>query len=200
MKPSAAEQIFGLWRQLNDKQGKMRLVSLLLILGAPLLEIGLLIKVGQVIGFWWTMAIVVGTGVLGTAVLMENGLSAASKMQESMQRGEPPVGPMFDSAMTALGAMLLISPGLIADCLGGLLLIPPLRRLLSRVIARSFFGNVTVDVRTTHTTQTASRPFPGSPTRDEQSGPGPVIEGEYERLEEHTFDPNRRKQDPRDKG
>lgn len=172
----------------------MRLIGILVLLAAPLLELGLLIKVGQIIGFWWTMAIIVGTGFLGVAVMMENGFSSPRKMQEAMARGEIPVGPMLDGAFVVLAAVLLLTPGLIADALGLLLLVPPIRRLVARGVGRGVFG--TIQVRTA-----GMRPGRADSDRREARprGAGPVIEGEYERLGERPVEPRQGKPNGHDR-
>jgi UPF0716 protein FxsA len=174
----------------------MRLIYILLMLAVPFLELGLLIHVAQSVGFWWTMAIIVGTALLGVAALTNNGFSAPWKMQEAMRRGDTPMAPVLDSALIGVGGVLLITPGLIADALGLLLLVPPARRLLAGWFVRNFMGAFDVEVRTT-----TWRQSPGEDPRDDRvpprrprpPGTGPVIEGEYERLGEQTVDPGRRR-------
>ncbi len=173
----------------------MRLVLLLLIVSVPLLEIGVLIKVGQSLGFWSTLAVVVGTFFAGLAVLMNQGLAAPLKMQEALLRGEPPVGPILDGAMVAFAGVLLMTPGLIADTLGLILLIPPARRLLTWFALRQMpmFSEFHVDL--------GPGPNPAPQEQRPHSSPpgaGPVIDGEFERLDERTLDPNRRRPNGRD--
>ena len=169
-------------------------IALFVLLGVlPFVELALLIMVGSAIGFWWTLAIILGTGVLGIAVLMENGMSAPVRIQEAMLRGEPPVAPMFEAALVVTAGVLLVTPGLVADALGLMLLIPPLRRLLARWIAVAFVG---VAPEETAGRDRSGRPRPGMRPEAQQPrepGSGPVIEGEFERLDERTVDPNRRR-------
>ncbi|MEZ5851070.1 MAG: FxsA family protein [Hyphomicrobiaceae bacterium] len=166
----------------------MRLPLFLLVFATPLIELAVLIVVGQRIGLWWTLAIVIGTGVLGVAVLMENGVSAPLRIREAMGKGEAPLAPMLEGALVVMAGILLLTPGLIADAVGVLLLIPPLRRLFSRWAVRHLFPLMDVEVRTSHAQGTYRR-------RDDGPGGGDVIEGEFERLDERTIDPNRRKDD-----
>lgn len=166
----------------------MRLPLFIVMLAAPLIELALLIVVGQRIGLWWTLGIVIGTGILGVAVLMENGMSAPLRIHEAMQKGETPLAPMFEGALVVMAGVLLLTPGLIADAIGLLLLIPALRRAFSRWAVRHLFPLMDVDVEATYSENMERRK--GGAARN-----GNVIEGEFERLDERTIDPGRRKDD-----
>lgn len=182
----------------------MRLAALLVLLSVPLLEIGVLVKVGQWLGLWWTLGLVLATAILGSAVIANQGFNAPFRMQEAVQRGETPIATMFDGALVWTAGFLLLTPGFISDCLGLILLLPPARRLLARWAAKQFFGmaDFDVEIRTSRTTQTGARPRP-SETAGQSDGraahneseDGPVIEGEFRRLDERTVDPDRRRTD-----
>ena len=179
----------------------MNFVVILLVFAVPMLELGLLIKFGQTVGFWWTMLLIIGTGALGAAIISHQGLSAPIKAQEAMRRGEAPVPKMFDSALAVLGGVLLITPGLIGDGLGLLLQVPLVRRVVGRWLVQRFFRieDVTVerrpgmgqgtDPRGTRPGNDHMRPWTG--TSSSPRGDGPVIEGEFERLDEKSTDPKR---------
>jgi UPF0716 family protein affecting phage T7 exclusion len=76
---------------------------------------------------------------------------------------------------------LLISPGLIGDVLGLLLLIPQLRQLIRHTVSARIFGSSTLVVRRSRTSTPTGEPRP-------PSGPGKIIEGEWERLDEEPRD------------
>jgi UPF0716 protein FxsA len=165
----------------------MRFALLLLFLALPLIELAILIKVGGIIGIWWTLAIIVGTALAGTAVLYEQGFGVMRRAHASLSRGEPPIGPMVDGMFLALAGTLLILPGFIGDTFGLLLLIPALRRLIAKSAFRFLLGagNVEFEMRTsTRTYRKGARDSDGD-------GKGPVIEGEFERIEERSLDPDR---------
>lgn len=180
----------------------MRLAALLVLLSVPLLEIGVLVKVGQWLGLWWTLGLVLATAILGSAVIANQGFNAPFRMQEAIRRGETPIATMFDGALIWTAGFLLLTPGFIADFLGLVLLIPPARRLLARWAAKQFFGmaDFDVEIRTSRTTQAGGRPRPGE-TAGQRDGraagqepeDGPVIEGEFRRLEERTMDKDSRR-------
>ena len=177
----------------------MKLVAILLLFAVPMLEIGVLIKVGQWLGFWPMLAIIIGTAVLGAAIISHEGLSAPFKAQEAMRRGEPPAPKMFESALAMAGGVLLFTPGLIADGIGLLLQVPLVRRLVGRWLIMRYFSveDVTVQRRPEGDLRRGPRPDPRDPAGTRQAAhgdrprDGPVIDGEFERLEERTLDPRR---------
>ena len=169
----------------------MSLVWPILLLAWPLIEIAVLIKAGGWLGFWPTLLIVIGSGMLGASVLMRYGFDAALRVQEAITRGETPLIAMMDGALVALAGGLLIVPGLIADAVGLALLIPPLRGFLARRLLRSMLGMSDVDGE-------PFEPGRGDGARPRSQGfpsDGPVIEGEFERLDERPVDPRRRSPD-----
>ncbi|MFM9940890.1 MAG: FxsA family protein [Hyphomicrobiaceae bacterium] len=174
----------------------MSLAWLLLLIAWPLIEIAVLIKAGNALGFWWTLGIVIATGLIGTAVLMRHGLKATYKVQEAMARGETPLAPMMDGALVATAGILLITPGLCADAVGLVLMLPPLRQFLARLLLQRVFGLSEVDGRRPGPRAKEGGPQAAGPEArrgwTNGSGEGPVIEGEFERLEERTVDPKRR--------
>ncbi len=106
----------------------MRFALLLVFIAFPLLEIALLIRVGQTIGVWPTIMILIAAAVLGIVVIRQQGLSMVSRAFAAMNEGKPPIGPVFDSFVVILAGFLLMIPGLLTDAAGLLLLVPPVRQ------------------------------------------------------------------------
>jgi UPF0716 protein FxsA len=137
----------------------------LALLAWPLVEIGLFVTVGGAIGLWWTLAIVLGSGVLG-AVILRNaarlsggaGLLDPRLMLLTAARG----------GMTALAGLLLILPGFLTDVLGLILLIPPVQVWVAGLLAARIKG-----------TAGGRRP-----ARNDD-----VIEGAFERVEPQDAQP-----------
>jgi UPF0716 protein FxsA len=160
-----------------------RLILGLLFIALPFLELALLIKAGQMLGFWPTLAIVLGAGILGALIWSRQGVSVARKTQQALAQGKPPVGPALDGAFLLLAGALLIMPGFLTDVLALLLLVPPIRHKVSRWVVRRLVERAHVQVRSFEVrVQDASSP--GSPGAG--SVQGPVIEGEFERLGERA--------------
>ncbi|MFV0298838.1 MAG: FxsA family protein [Hyphomicrobiaceae bacterium] len=171
----------------------MTIVLLIVLIAWPLLEIAVLIKVGEIIGFWPIFGIVIATFIIGASVLARSGLSAAFRVQEAIIKGEAPMAAMLEGALLATAGVLLVTPGLIADILGGLLLVPPLRMLCANWFLKSAFkhfevhtASTTFEERDTFSeTRDHHRPPRGG---DQPAGSGPVIDGEFERLDERPMD------------
>lgn len=102
----------------------MRVFALLLLW--PLLEIGLFVVVGGAIGLWPTLAVVLGTGVLGVALIRWQGMGVLRDLQQN--GAVDPISPIAHGALILLGGFLLILPGFFTDVLGLMLMIPLLRR------------------------------------------------------------------------
>lgn len=171
----------------------MRLALLVVLTVLPLIEIAVLVKFGQSVGIWLTLAEVIGSAVVGVAILQRQGMTMFLRTQEAVMRGEPPVGAMLEGGMLVLAGSLLILPGLITDAMGLLLLIPAVRHLLAGRMVAGMFGGATVRVDTFEESP-RREPRQDPQSRDGQragDGGGPVIEGDFERLDERTVDPRK---------
>ena len=95
-----------------------------------LLELAVLIKVGELIGTLPVLALVLAGVVIGAAFMKRGGLSALRRARETMARGDAPVGELFDLACVALAGLLFMFPGFISDVLALPLVVPQTRRWL----------------------------------------------------------------------
>lgn len=165
----------------------MKLALTLAFIAWPLIEIALLIEAGRALGFWPTMGIVVGTGLLGLAVIAQNGLETTVRVQRALQRDELPVAPMAEGALVVVAGFLLLTPGLFADVVGLVLLVPPLRRLVIARLVRVLFG----EWRQTPGHEARADRFEEAsrPPRADR-GNGQVIDGEFTRLDERPARPD----------
>ena len=109
---------------------------ILLFTLVPIIELALLIKVGQHIGVSNTLLIVIFTGVAGAYLARTQGLITLKRMQEDINKGIMPTDKLFDGAMILCGGILLLTPGLITDAIGFIALIPLTRRLIKIWIKR----------------------------------------------------------------
>lgn len=109
----------------------MPLFVLLLIL--PLAEIALFIAIGGQIGVWATLALVV-LGVLGGSLILRGQQERTQLLMQGGLRGVKPGTFLAQGAFRVAAGILLIAPGFLTDLLGLALLVPPLQRLLVRLI------------------------------------------------------------------
>lgn len=174
----------------------MQFTLFILFIVMPFVEIALLIQLGDVLGFWRTIGIVVITAIIGAYVLQAQGAATLRRISQSMTSGEPPVKPVVDGFFLAISGAFLLTPGVVTDAIGLLLLVPPVRH----AIARWGFGRILKSGQfTVHTFgagETGSSPGsdPGRPGKT-QAGPrsggrpaggdGPVIDGEFEEIKKN---------------
>ena len=137
-------------------------VLFLLFVVLPLVEIYLIVQVGQVIGAWWTIALLVVDAVIGTWLVKHEGGRAWRALRDALEDGRMPARELADGALILIGGTLMVAPGFLTDLLGIVMILPltrpVFRRLLALVVARRL---VTLDV---------TRPGPGPE--------GPIVRGE----------------------
>lgn len=148
----------------------LNFIALAVLVAFPVVEIALLLKVGQYLGFWATLLIVISTAFAGFDICRRTGSSAVMKLISELDRGEPPVASAFDAAIKLIAGLLLVLPGLLTDIIGLVLLIPQTRQFLVRKAAENFRNS---------SEQTQTHSYDPS-----------VIEGEFERLDERNITPN----------
>lgn len=142
------------------------LIFLLIFVGAPLVELYLLIEVGSVIGAMPTIALSVFTAALGGLLVRMQGFAVLFRAQAQMAEREVPALELLEGALLLLVGLALLLPGFITDAVGFLLLIPPLRRWL---IVRWLKSRGTL------------RPAPRTPDQPPESRADRIIEGDYRR-------------------
>lgn len=106
------------------------LIFLLVFVGAPLVELYVLIEVGSDIGALPTILLSIFTAALGGWLVRHQGLSVLFRVQRMLDAGEMPAVELIEGALLLVTGLLLLLPGFITDGLGFLVLIPPVRRLL----------------------------------------------------------------------
>jgi UPF0716 protein FxsA len=140
-------------------------IFLLLLVGAPLLELYVLIEVGSEIGALPTILLSIFTAILGATLVRLQGVSVLLRVQETLARGETPALEMLEGAVLMMAGVMLLFPGFITDVIGFLMLIPPLRRHLIMAVLRNS-GTLT--------------PAPSRTPRDEEPVRRvTIIQGEY---------------------
>jgi UPF0716 protein FxsA len=139
----------------------------ILFLTVPLIEIYFLIQVGDVIGAWPTVLLVVITAVLGVWLLRWQGLSTLTRVQTSLEHGELPAQAMLEGMLLLVAGALLLTPGFVTDTVGFLILVPPLRhRIAGWLLQRGLL-------------QAGMPPGSSQPPPDQRT-----IEGEFEKRDD----------------
>ncbi|MCA8869650.1 MAG: FxsA family protein [Rhodobacteraceae bacterium] len=127
----------------EELKGRLPMWLFLLFVMVPIIEIALFIQVGGAIGLWPTLAIVVLTAIIGTALMRAQGVMALNRLQQAIADGGDPGTPLIEGAMILVAGVLLLTPGFFTDTVGLLLLLPPVRMALirwgsARVLASGF--------------------------------------------------------------
>lgn len=149
----------------------MRLLLLIFII-TPIVEMTILIKVGEQIGALPTVGLVVLTATLGIWLLRLQGIATLARVQEKLSRGEIPETELLEGIMLLVGGALLLTPGFVTDTMGFICLLPGLRRPLAQwLMRRGILGAINV----------VHRGGPGGPGGQGRQRPGDhtTIEGEY---------------------
>ena len=125
-------------------RGTLRTVMFAAFIVVPLVEIYVLVQVGQVIGAWWTILLLVVASVLGTWLIRHEGRRAWQALTHALQTGRMPARELADGALILVGGTLMLAPGFVTDAVGVLLILPftrPVaRRLLTRIVSRRLLG------------------------------------------------------------
>ncbi len=109
------------------------LIKLILIFTiVPFIELSLLIELGTYIGTLNTIMVVVVTGIIGAFMARIAGLSVLFKIQENLRAGIFPKDEIFDGILILIGGAFLLTPGLLTDAVGFLLLLPLGREAVKR--------------------------------------------------------------------
>jgi UPF0716 protein FxsA len=122
----------------------MPLLLLALFIVVPIVELYIIIQVGQAIGVWWTILLLIADSVLGTWLMRSQGRAAWRRFNEAMAAGRVPAREILDGALIIFGGAFLLAPGFLTDAIGLLFLLPPTRAIARRVIVRVFAGRFMV--------------------------------------------------------
>jgi UPF0716 protein FxsA len=114
----------------------IRLILLFTIV--PFVELYLLLELAARIGAIETLAVVIVTGIVGGALARMEGWKTWRRIQEDLARGIMPSGRLVDGVLILAGGLLLLTPGVLTDGAGFLLLIPFTRAGIKRHLRRKF--------------------------------------------------------------
>lgn len=148
----------------------------------PIVEIYVLIQVGQVIGAWWTIVLLVLDSLIGSWLIKREGARAFAALRTALESGRMPADELADGALILIGGTFMLSPGFVLDILGVLLILPITRPLFRGVLARVVTKRLTVIGPVPPMRRTGGARGAGGAAGDaERPGPGsqgPVVRGE----------------------
>jgi len=102
----------------------------------PFIELALLIKLGTMIGVFETIMIIVITGMAGALMVRAAGIDCLFRIQKNLNAGVIPTDDLFSGALILVAGAFLITPGLLTDVAGFLLLIPATREMVKKVLKK----------------------------------------------------------------
>jgi UPF0716 protein FxsA len=108
----------------------------LAIIFVPVIELWGLIKVGEWIGAFPTILLVIATGVIGGYLAKREGWATIQLLRKQLKNGEPPGETLLEGASILAGAVLMITPGFFSDILGFFLIFPYTRRIVAYLLTR----------------------------------------------------------------
>ncbi|MSO58713.1 MAG: FxsA family protein [Ilumatobacteraceae bacterium] len=135
----------------------MFLLIFAVIIAVPLIEIYFVVKIGSVVGVVPTIALLFVISVFGSRVVKHQGLRVWRKFNEQVSSGNVPSRELVEGVCLLLAGALLIAPGFFTDLLGFLLLLPPVRLVVAKIIGartankaqviRATYGKPIVDIQ-----------------------------------------------------
>ncbi len=112
----------------------------------PLVELAILIRIGQVTVWWVPLLLVIATGIIGAALARWQGWQALHRIREESRAGRIPAAALIDGFLILIAGLLLVTPGVLTDLAGVALLIPPLHTLVKRAVVAWLKRHVEVRV------------------------------------------------------
>jgi UPF0716 protein FxsA len=122
----------------------MPLLLIVLFIVVPIAELYVIIQVGQLIGIFPTLILLLADAVLGSMLLKHQGRGAWRRFNEALAARRFPGREVVDGALIIVGGTLLLTPGFLSDILGLFLLVPPTRAIARRVLKRLTIGRFAI--------------------------------------------------------
>jgi UPF0716 protein FxsA len=120
------------------------LLLVLLFIVVPIAELYVIIQIGQLIGIWPTLALLLADALLGSFLLKHQGRGAWTRFNQALTERRFPGKEVVDGLLIVIGGTLLLTPGFLTDIFGLLLLIPPTRAIVRRLLRRFTIGRFLV--------------------------------------------------------
>jgi UPF0716 protein FxsA len=120
------------------------LVALFILV--PIAELAIIIQVGQAIGVWWTIALLIADSILGSLLMRSQGRITWRRFTEAVSSSRVPAREVADGVLVIFGGALLLTPGFLSDIFGLLFLLPPTRAVIRRIFLRQAMKRITVSM------------------------------------------------------
>ncbi len=114
------------------------MVLVLLLLGVPLLELFMIVRLSGSIGVWETISLMVLISLAGAWMVRRSGFGVLRQMRARLEQGQLPGKELLDGALIVVAGALLLTPGFLTDGVGLLLLAPPSRIAVRTLLLRRF--------------------------------------------------------------
>lgn len=165
----------------------MRLLLVVSFIVVPLIELWIIIQVGELVGAAPTILLLLGVSLAGAWLVRREGTRAWRRFTEALRSGRVPADEVLEGAMVLLGGALLLTPGFATDAVGLLLMVPPVRAVVASTLKRRLGTRFTVtslggtaarrppqprrrddvvDVEVVNIERTGDRAGSGTPTRN----------------------------------
>lgn len=108
----------------------------------PLIELAILMKLGNIFGVLHTIGLVVITGIIGAFLARNQGLKVIRELQECFSKGRIPTNPIIEGILVLVSAALLVTPGVLTDIIGFIFVIPYTRKIVRDFLKEYFKGKI----------------------------------------------------------
>jgi UPF0716 protein FxsA len=116
------------------RRGPWAVLAVLFVV-VPIVEIYLIVQLGQQVGPWWTILLLIGAGVLGSVLVKREGGRAWRALQDALASHRMPATELADGALILIGGTLLLTPGFMSDVVGLFCILPFTRPVARRALA-----------------------------------------------------------------
>lgn len=155
----------------------MLVLLFLLFLVVPLVELYLIIQVGQAIGALPTIGLLLLDSLIGTWLLRSQGRAVWRRFRSTLGAGQAPAREVLDGVLVIVGGTLLLAPGFVTDLVGILLLLPPTRAVVRRGLLRNARGRLVMAFA-----EGANRAAPGRASRQAYDVDGTAHDADRDHL------------------
>lgn len=117
---------------------------LVLFIAVPIIELAVILQVGDLIGFWPTVGLLIADSILGAILMRSQSRAAWRRFNGAIAARRPPAREVVDGVLVIFGGALLLTPGFVTDIVGILFLLPPTRAIFRTLLVRRFASRLVV--------------------------------------------------------